>query len=232
MIIGVSAKKQGGKSTMVNVLRELLPDSQVMRFADFLKEIVLTCFVPADWGWTIEDLDHDDNKNRETPCGWTVRKLLQIVGTDWFRHTYPDCWITAFQKRAAQVGCTHILVPDVRFPNELRAIQEIGGVAIRLLRAPFGDEDQHESETALDDAEWATRLGWHITSRQSRWRFIKHYHGQYGIMGALKLHRRHCRWGEEPVKFDWLCNNQNMTMDEQAQWTQKWIATIVRETNG
>lgn len=205
MIIGVSAKKQGGKSTMVNVLQVLLPNSQVMRFADFLKEIVLTCFVPAEWDWTIEDLDLDDNKNRETPCGWTVRKLLQIIGTDWFRHTYQDCWITAFKKKAAQVCCSHILVPDVRFPNELRAIQEMDGKVVRLLRAPFQDQDQHESETALDEiAEITARI-------------------QAGETGL---------WSEGSLMFDVLCDNRDMSMDEQADWTEDWIKTIVGDING
>lgn len=198
MIIGVSAKKQGGKSTMVSVLHELLPDSQVMRFADFLKEIVLTCFVPVEWNWTIEDLDPDENKNRMTPCGWTVRKLLQTIGTDWFRHTYQDCWITAFKKKVSQVTCSHILVPDVRFPNELRAIQEMGGKVIRLLRAPFQDQDQHESETALDQVVYDTM---HVMDDSSV--------------------------GHRLLKFDCICDNTNMTMEEQAKWTKDWVEGIL-----
>lgn len=192
MIIGVSAKKQGGKSTMVNVLRDLLPNSVVMRFADFLKEIVLTCFVPSKWGWSVEDLDLDDNKNRVTPCGKTVRQLLQVIGTDWFRHTYQDCWITAFEKKASKVTCSHILVPDVRFPNELEAIQRMGGVVVRLTRAPFQDEDQHESETALDEVAYNTQ---HVLDA-------------------------------DPV-FNVICDNQNMSMDEQAEWTKAWIKSTL-----
>ena len=40
------------------------------------------------------------------------------------------------------------IVPDVRFPNEVEAIQKAEGRVIRLTRKPF--EDGHPSEIALD----------------------------------------------------------------------------------
>ena len=36
-------------------------------------------------------------------------------------------------------------------PNEVKGIQKAGGKVIRFLRAPFAGEDEHESETALDN---------------------------------------------------------------------------------
>tara|TARA_R100001244_G_scaffold120565_1_gene90177 strand:- start:2776 stop:3039 length:264 start_codon:yes stop_codon:yes gene_type:complete len=48
-------------------------------------------------------------------------------------------------------GTELAIVPDVRFPNEADAIKQAGGKVIRLTRSPH--DDQHESETALDDYE-------------------------------------------------------------------------------
>jgi len=198
-IIGVSAKKQGGKSTVVRILQDMLPNSTVIRFADYLKEIVLTCFIPYDWKWTVDDLDLDENKNRKTPCGLTVRKLLQTIGTDWFRHTYPDCWISAFQKKfnEARLKYSHVLVPDVRFPNELYALRGVNGVVIRLLRAPYGDQDQHESETALD------AIAEHTITTQNGFRPLQ--------------------YNPHILQFDAVCDNRNMTLDELKQWVVDWV---------
>lgn len=154
VIIGLSAKKQGGKSTLVDYLITQLPQCEVIRFADSLKQIVLDCFVPSKLGYVVpDDLESDEAKNTALPCGKTIREMLQLVGTDWFRGAWEDCWINTFRKRVIKSNAAFILIPDVRFPNELKIIQEMGGKVIRLMRAPFGDQDQHESETALDENE-------------------------------------------------------------------------------
>jgi len=164
IIIGISGKKQSGKSTFVDYLYKKVPNSKVIRFADNLKQIVLDCFVPPMWGWDrIEEFETDANKNRTLPCGKTVRQVLQLVGTDWFRNTWEECWINTYkknllrlQKHKSRRNPSVVFTPDVRFPNELRTIQEMGGYVIRLLRAPFADQDQHESEIALDEVEAKT----------------------------------------------------------------------------
>jgi len=158
-ILGASAKKQGGKSTFLDMLGPELGDVHVIRMADELKRTVITCFTPWEWGLKIEDLESDETKNRMLPCGRTIRQVLQVVGTDWFRGLWEDCWINAWKRQVAESDADVILVPDVRFPNELKAVQEMGGFVIRLMRAPFADQDQHSSETALDDWEGRGCIG-------------------------------------------------------------------------
>ena len=95
----------------------------------------------------------DESKNKVTPCGKTVRELLQIVGTEMFRNLDNDVWINTWKKHVASM-CPHydiIVVSDVRFPNEVKAIQDMGGIVIRFTRAPFASNDTHPSETALDN---------------------------------------------------------------------------------
>lgn len=200
LIIGVSGKKQGGKSTVVQLLGESLRPRSVttVRFADFLKDIVLRCFVPSEWDLTDSSLDSDDVKNRVTPCGKTIRQLLQIVGTDWFRHTYSECWINAYQKevenRTRAHAISYILTPDVRFPNELEAVHKMGGLVIRMLRAPFGDQDRHESETALDEIErFSLEVGGSIYAHPT-------------IITSVGK-RRH-------TQFDLVIDNRHLSMDE------------------
>jgi hypothetical protein len=156
MIIGISGKKQSGKDTAVNdILRRLegARPVRVVRFADELKRIVSRCF-----DVTASQMEMEDGKNSKVwPSGKPVRELLQYLGTDVFRALDPDCWVNAYIHDVDELHnvILHeteqfplILTPDVRFPNEVLAIQNFGGVVIRLTREPLSDE--HESETALD----------------------------------------------------------------------------------
>lgn len=166
-IIGLSAKKQGGKTTATQMIIDNLPQGNVHQFmfSEELKNIVLRCFIPFEWGWALKDLDPDENKNKITPCGKTVRELLQVIGTDMFRGLWENVWVNATINKIKQVLADDpsavVLITDVRFPNELKAIQDMGGFVMRLTRAPFADADQHSSETALDDIHQDTWSFYH-----------------------------------------------------------------------
>lgn len=143
MIIGISGKKQSGKTTIANYLEEKY-DASILCFADAIKDIAKWCFVPIDMN---VDMDTEEGKQTMLPCGLTVRELLQTFGTDYFRAIWPDCWLNAYQKNPA-ILADMVITPDVRFENEVELIQSLGGKVIRLTRSPYND--QHESETALD----------------------------------------------------------------------------------
>lgn len=81
------------------------------------------------------------------------REVLQFFGTDIMREIYNDVWVDATIRKIKQEEPSMAIVCDVRFPNEVEGIQRAGGKVMRLTRAPFANEDQHESETALDEYE-------------------------------------------------------------------------------
>jgi hypothetical protein len=63
----------------------------------------------------------------------------------------PNIWVDSCVNRIYASGTDLAIVPDIRFPNEVEAIQKAGGKIIRLTRKPH--EDSHVSETALDGEE-------------------------------------------------------------------------------
>lgn len=235
MIIGVSAKKQGGKSTFIDVMRREFTTNKIVRFADKLKEIIIDCFIPPEWNWTIDDLDSDEKKNTALPCGKTVRYLLQIVGTDWFRHTWESCWINAYGKAVFNLTRPReghvtpvILTPDVRFPNELRYIKEHGGRVFRLTRAPFSS-DIHESEVALDPAMWATILHWerHDVDESIQLALQQDVPWVVGMLAQKPdkpdLSDMYKMWQKCPILFDQVIDNRDRTEEEQRQWIVDWL---------
>jgi hypothetical protein len=82
---------------------------------------------------------------------------MQTLGTEWGRALAPDFWVEAW-KRAIERDALHasadgetvlIVVDDVRFPNEVAAIREMGGSIARIERPGAGlagSEGDHASE--------------------------------------------------------------------------------------
>ena len=105
---------------------------------------------------------NDQQKNTKTHIKWdsiksstkkkgymTVREVLQYVGTDMFRGLDPTIWVNACINQIKKEQPELALVSDVRFENEVKAIQEEGGYVIGLTRSPFKKPNKdHVSEPA------------------------------------------------------------------------------------
>jgi hypothetical protein len=74
----------------------------------------------------------------------TPRKLLQFVGTDYIRSVKDTYWIDSCLDDAEG----DIVITDVRFENELEAIQSRGGLVIFLesFNKPRSEKPEHVSE--------------------------------------------------------------------------------------
>ena len=154
-IIAFSGKKQSGKTTAANDLGLRMNGCPRIDFADCLKELVFSYFAAPTEAYkdtAYETFTSEESKTRIHPCGKTYREILQTVGTDMFRGLWPDIWIENYKFRLSlEEDYDTIITSDVRFPNEVKCIQSLGGHVIRLLRNPHND--QHESETAIDYME-------------------------------------------------------------------------------
>jgi hypothetical protein len=85
----------------------------------------------------------------------TAREFLQFLGTEIGRKMYPPIWINSTINNIVAEQSGLAIITDVRFPDEVQAIQDAGGYVIRLNRDIL--EDSHVSETALDpeNFDWA-----------------------------------------------------------------------------
>ena len=85
------------------------------------------------------------------------RTLLQYVGTDIIRKKKPDYWVqfVADMLSFFPDQWDYVLIPDVRFPNEIEGLAGFGPLHIRIVRPGFNmlteEQQKHPSETALDN---------------------------------------------------------------------------------
>lgn len=152
LIISLSGKKQSGKSSVANYLVNKHNFVEIS-WAGPLKEVV---------GKQLLRLSHEqlygpEKVKEAVDLRWDMspRELLQIIGTDLFRNgLMEDFWvrigILSIQEAIAKGK--NVVVSDTRFPNELKAIEELGGKTIRMKRIDYPTHDQHPSETSLDDS--------------------------------------------------------------------------------
>tara|TARA_R110002110_G_scaffold198675_5_gene409143 strand:- start:29605 stop:30441 length:837 start_codon:yes stop_codon:yes gene_type:complete len=99
------------------------------------------------------------------PGPMTGREVMQYVGTEMFRKMYGNVWVDSTIRKIKQDNPTMAIVCDIRFPNEVEGVQQVGGKVLRLLRDPYQGEDQHASETALDDYP-PEKFDWVVDNRE------------------------------------------------------------------
>lgn len=157
IVIGMIGKAGSGKDTVADYVVEKYGFKKIA-FADPLKQAVQIIF----------DVDDDhmyDRDMRELPLPgwepWSVRKLLQFVGTELMRNQIDeDIWVKNAASRARRIS--KCIISDVRFPNEVtdmrsRLEDQSKMVFVRVTRP--GHEDAaggikgHASEALIDQLD-------------------------------------------------------------------------------
>lgn len=154
-IVGVSGKAGHGKDAIAEILCEQQGFVRIA-LADALKAGAAAIF----------GLSHDQlygSKKEVADPFWEMspRKILQLLGTEAIRATFgADTWILALRRQIDTVesnarllarGPAGIVIPDVRFDNEARAVLQWGGQVWRVSRPGVVAVNPHASETALDE---------------------------------------------------------------------------------
>jgi len=160
-IIAFAGRKQSGKTTCSDfVARTFISNmygekARIYNFADPLKKDICMGIL----GLTQEQCyGSDEHKNTLTKCIWenkrlTAREVMQFVGTDLFRKLKNNVWVEATINKIFREKPHLAIIADCRFPDEVEAIQNIGGIVIKLTRNPY--ESSHSSETALDKENYS-----------------------------------------------------------------------------
>jgi hypothetical protein len=143
MIIGIAGFQGSGKDTIADYLQNIYGFKRDS-FAGTLKDAVAAVF-----GWDRELLEGRTTESRawrEQVDSWwanrlnmpdlTPRLVLQRWGTEVARKSWhDDTWIASLENKLAK-SHNDIVITDVRFPNEIQAVRNAGGIVIRVVRGP------------------------------------------------------------------------------------------------
>ena len=147
-ILGIVGKKFSGKDTCADFLVDNL-NYKKFSFANGLKQVCKVAFLLSDE--QLYDPSHKEIVDKR--WGKTPRELMQFVGTDLFR-TYFDrnIWLKRLEIDIDSFPeIQNIVIPDVRFENEYRFLQEYAqkkGIPCFMIciERDCGKDDMHSSE--------------------------------------------------------------------------------------
>lgn len=142
MLLALCGDIGSGKSTIAKALQA--DGWAYLNFAGPLKDML------ASLGLSHAQLYGDA---KEIPCdllaGASPRHAMQTLGGDWGRGMiHQDLWANAWAMRAGQaiVDGKNIIVDDLRYPNETRAVRLLRGTIWRVQRGQAKLKITHESE--------------------------------------------------------------------------------------
>lgn len=148
MLIGLCGRAGSGKTEAAKIIQDRY-GYQRIRFAAPLKNMLKAL------GLTHEEVD---GRMKEAPCkllgGRTPRWAMQALGTEWGRELIDDdIWVRAWKNNLTDPDST--VADDVRYWNEAKAIRDLGGRVIKIVRyGIMADiEVDHPSETLDFDVD-------------------------------------------------------------------------------
>lgn len=178
-VIGLTGFAKSGKSTATQILKEL--GGEEVAFAKHLKDVCSVVFgVPRDhfddqafkevkFDFNRIILDHDINEILtyfEVPARFIPQAMLahkgveltsprhvaQYIGTEVLRSIDQDIHINMAFKLSASSSAKFLICSDMRFDNELKAVQKTDGLTIGISRqkvVPADLQNLHPSEKEI-----------------------------------------------------------------------------------
>ena len=133
VLLGLCGFSDSGKDTVAEYLIKNYNFNKVA-FGDSLKNSISYTFDIPTYLWYSKEWVSE-------PCatfgGKTPRELLQYYGTDVARKINPDVWVNKvrYKMESLSQGMNkRIILTDIRFPNELKLLQEFGGKLVYVYK--------------------------------------------------------------------------------------------------
>lgn len=143
-VIGITGRAGAGKDTFATMLHHHFPTYTRYAFANPLK--MATEFM---FGWPRAMLEDRDLKEQVDPkWGFSPRRAMQLLGTEFGRTLRQDLWLHFAQLKLDE--SEGMIVTDVRFENEAAWVRE-RGILIHVYRPDnnLAIDGSHASEAGV-----------------------------------------------------------------------------------
>lgn len=162
-LLSCSGKKRSGKNTVATIINKLISEKHGYTYEEKAFAFLVKTFASMLTGIPIEGWETEEDKAKNLGPEWMTfdelgirqqmsrRLMLKKLGSDACnQNLHPNCWVNGvFQNWDENKKW---IITDVRFPQEVKAVRNRGGVVIRVTRkATDNAGDTHISETALDN---------------------------------------------------------------------------------
>ena len=208
MIIGVCGFIGSGKDTVADYLVNL-HHFRRESFANTLKDAVSAVF-----GWDrtmLEGRTKQAREWREQQDNWwtnrlgmviTPRWVLQNWGTEVCRNGFhDDIWIASLENKLRN-STDDVVISDCRFPNEIQAIKQSGGIVVRVVRGP--EPEWYDAAVSINRGPNGNST-WALSGRR---------------LEQLGVHASETAW--VGTKFDVVLDN-NSTLDDLYQQVKRLV---------
>ena len=208
MIIGVCGFIGSGKDTVADYLVNL-HHFRRESFATTLKDAVSAVF-----GWDrtmLEGRTKQAREWREQQDNWwtnrlgiviTPRWVLQNWGTEVCRNGFhDDIWIASLENKLRN-STDDVVISDCRFPNEIRAIKQAGGIVVRVVRG--AEPEWYDAAVSLNRGPDGNST-WALSGRR---------------LAQLGVHASETSW--VGTQFDVVLDN-NGTLDDLYQQVKRLV---------
>ena len=143
-LIGLTGKKQSGKSTVGKMLMDNLSFYGIS-YAYGIKKFLSETYYPL---LTDAHLNGDLKEVEIPELGCSARYLMQEVGQG-LRDVDPSIWLRQVESLIVLNPTHNFVITDVRYDNEMIQIWRLGGEIWEIKREPYTLEDGHKSENSI-----------------------------------------------------------------------------------
>lgn len=145
-LLALAGFKNSGKTTIGQYL-SFNHNWKEVYLADPIKEIVRIIYnldhstKTNDMLYGLTPEGREERENGTTIWGHSIRKGLELIGTDAFPFThngeeyYNDIWSKIFEETIKNTT-RNIVVPDIRLPSQFEMIRRLGGKVAVVIRSP------------------------------------------------------------------------------------------------
>lgn len=184
MIIGLNGRMQSGKDTVANILQAAYSNVERVAFADKLKDSAAAALqitrdqleeLKLHGTIQISSLFMDQPNVKMLLKEISGREYLQYYGTEAHREIFGDgFWVEQALDNQQVADGTILVVTDMRFPNEISAILDRGGIAVKIRREEADSKPiLHASEQTLPDEQFDYFLDNNGTKQDLIWNVLQ-----------------------------------------------------------